>query len=354
MSPERRTSSGRVTIKDVAARAGVSTASASFALSGKPSSKVSTATRERVLAAAKALAYRPNAMARQLGRGRSSLLGLISDSVAITPFAGELIQGAQQAAWECGYVLLVVDTEGDKQREREAVAMMLEHQVRGIVYSTMYHQRVELPEELRGTNTVLANCYVTGDTVPAFVPNELQGGRSATEILLEGGHRRVAYINEHHRCPAATGRFRGYRDALRAWGVPFDDKLVVRVPERSSADHHGGRSYQQGGYEAIIDLTSSPAPPTAVFCYNDRVAMGVYDAARERGLRIPDDLAVVGFDNQEILAAYLRPALSTVALPHFEMGRESVRVLLDTLESRPKIPPSRVELDCPRVLRASA
>jgi LacI family transcriptional regulator len=126
------------------------------------------------------------------------------------------------------------------------------------------------------------------------------------------------------------------------------------VPERSSADHHGGRSYQQGGYEAILDLTSSPSPPTAVFCYNDRVAMGVYDAARESGLRIPDDLAVVGFDNQEILAAYLRPGLSTVALPHFEMGRESVRVLLSTLESRPKIKPSRVELDCPRVLRGSA
>jgi LacI family transcriptional regulator len=339
MSPERRTSSGRATLKDVAARAGVSTASASFALRGQPSPKVSEATRQRVLSVAEELHYRPNAMARQLGRGRSSLVGLISDSIATTPFAGELIRGAQEAAWEKGYVLLVVDTAGDRKREHEAVAMMLEHQVHGVVYSTFYHRRVSLGRDLAGTRTVLADCYVEGDGLTAFVPDEVQGGRSATEMLLEKGHRRVAFINERAKIPAAIGRLRGYKETLAAWGVPFDSDLVVTVP-----------TYQEGGYDAGLGLLSRPSPPTAFFCYNDRTAMGVYDAARHLGLRIPDDVAVVGFDNQEEIAAHLRPGLSTVALPHYEMGRASVEWLLGAGDGQPA---RRVALPCPSVVRGS-
>jgi LacI family transcriptional regulator len=329
-------------MQDVADRAGVSLATASFVINGKATSKVSDATRDRVLVAAGELDYRPNAMARQLSLASSSFLGLVADGIATTPFAGALIRGAQDAAWEHGQVLLIADTGSEPRAEREAVAMMLEHQVRGIVYSSWYHREVHPPPELEKTTAVLANCYVRGDAISSFVPDEVQGGRSATELLLESGHRRVGFITSSLSAPGTTGRLRGYKDALKRYGVTFEPELVTRaLPE------------QEGGYLAGGVLLSLKDPPSAVFCYNDRMAMGFYDLVRERSLSIPGDVAVVGFDNQEIIAAHLRPTLSTVALPHYELGYQSVNWLLDQEQSRGPSESSRSRVVCPRVVRES-
>jgi LacI family transcriptional regulator len=328
-------------MQDVADRAGVSLATASFAINGKPTSKASAETRARVLQAARELGYTPNALAQNLSRAASPFIGLIADAIATTPFAGALIRGAQDAAWEQDHILLVANTESDPRAEREALAMMLEHQVRGIVYSTWYHRVVTPPPGLKDTHSVLANCYARGHQLQAFVPDEVQGGRSATELLTARGHRRIAFINSSVAAPATTGRLQGYRDALAAAGIAYDKALVLRAgPE------------QEGGYQAGIRLAQMPAPPTAVFCYNDRVAMGLYDALRDHGLKIPDDMAVVGFDNQEIIAAHLRPPLTTVALPHYELGYHSVRWLLDSRP--PGTVPARTMLQCPRIERSSA
>ena len=137
---------------------------------------------------------------------------------------------------------------------------------------------------------------------------KMQGGRSATEILLKHGHRRIAFINATIPAPAKDGRLKGYREALEAAGIPFDASWSWK-PTRT----------RKAGTRATEELLKRDV--TAVYCYNDRMAMGLYDGLREHGLSIPDDMAVVGFDNQEVIAAHLRPPLSTVSLPHYELGR---------------------------------
>lgn len=194
-----------------------------------------------------------------------------------------------------------------------------------------------MPEVLAGTDTVLVNCFSFENDYLAVVPDEEQGGRSATSALLDAGHTRIAFVNTTTPSPAQTGRLAGYQTALEAAGVTYDPSLVFEVsPE------------QEGGIAASASVLESGA--TAVFCHNDRVAMGLYDGLREAGTRIPEDIAVVGFDNQDVIAAHLRPPLSTDVQPHYELGAAGVRALLG-LESGDVAAPTLVA--CPPVARAS-
>jgi LacI family transcriptional regulator len=158
---------------------------------------------------------------------------------------------------------------------------------------------------------------------------------------LRKGHRRVAFINLGHGLPAAAGRLEGYKHALDAHGLAFDSSLV-----------RYGDGTADGGYRCATELIRVPDPPTAIFCGNDPTAMGTYEALKERGLHIPDDVAVVGFDNQELIAAHLRPALSTVTLPHCEMGRWAVGHLIEQAEHG-RASPTRHAISCPYVERES-
>ncbi|MEV4737457.1 MULTISPECIES: LacI family DNA-binding transcriptional regulator [unclassified Microbacterium] len=326
-----------VTMRDVAKAAGVSIATVSHVVNDKPGARIGEDARRRVQEAVADLGYRPNALAKTLSQGTSRFIGLVADQIATTPFAGQIIHGAQDEAWKHGFVLLVANTDGRAEVENDAIAMMLEHQVRGILYSTWYHREIAVPEALHHTDSVLVDCFAPGSGLPAIVPDEVQGGRTATEELLAAGHRRIAFVNTTTPSPAQTGRLEGYRAALEAAGVEYDDALVLpAAPE------------QEGGYEATARIVESGA--TAVFCHNDRVAMGVYDGLRERNLRIPEDVAVMGFDNQDVIAAHLRPTLSTVALPHYELGASGVRVLLG-LEKPADDRPTLVT--CPPVRRRS-
>lgn len=330
----------RATIADVAKLAEVSSATVSFVINDKQAMRISAATRERVWAAVHELGYSPNALAKGLGSRSSRFIGVVADAIATTPFAGQLVQGAQDEAWRHGYVLLVTNTDEEPEVEAQALRMLLEHQVAGILYSTYYHREVELPPALEHAKVVLANCYAEGAEVPCVVPDEVQGGRAATEVLLAAGHKRVAFVNSVEDAPATKGRLEGYRLALRDAGVPFDENLVLTLG-----------SHQESGWVAGEKLASMDRPPTAVFCYNDRVAMGLYDALRERGLRVPDDMAVVGFDNQEIISGHVRPPLTTVELPHYDIGVRAVQVLLGVDTGKPAV--LRHVIDCPIISRAS-
>lgn len=326
-----------VTMREVAEAAGVSIATVSLVVNDKKKARIGHDARERVHKAIRDLGYRPNALAKNLVSGNSRFIGLVADAIATTPFAGQIIHGAQDEAWKHGYVLLVANTDGNEPAEREAIGMMLEHQVRGILYSTWYHRAAVVPDALRETDFVLVDCYSPDGDAPAVVPDEVQGGRAATQLLIHSGHRRIALINTTTPSPARDGRLLGYRKALEGAGLRFDDALVFdAAPD------------QEGGYDTVDALLSSDA--TAVFCHNDRVAMGLYDGLRRRGLTIPEDMAVVGFDNQEVIAAHLRPPLTTVALPHYELGVKGVRVLLGLDEGRVD---EVVRIACPPVERAS-
>jgi LacI family transcriptional regulator len=324
-------------MRQVADAAGVSIATVSHVVNDKEGARIGPDARRRVHEAIQRLGYRPNALAKTLSSGSSNFIGLVADAIATTPFAGQIIHGAQDEAWKHGYVLLVANTEGDLAAEEAAISMMLEHKVRGILYSTWYHRAVTVPLALHETDYVLVDCFEAGAPAPAVVPDENLGGFTATRMLLDAGHTRIAFINTTTPSPAQSGRLDGYRRALAGAGVDFDPALVLMEhPE------------QEGGYAATDRIVDSGA--TAVFCHNDRVAMGLYDGLRERGLAIPRDIAVVGFDNQEVIAAHLRPPLSTVALPHYELGAAGVRVLLG-LEKVPDDSP--LLISCPPVPRDS-
>ena len=332
----------RPSMNDVAKLAGVSQTTVSFVMNSVEGENIPPETQERVWAAVKELGYRPNAIARGLRSSRTHTIGFVTDQIAITPYAGKIFEGAQDVAWEHNKILVLVNTKGVPDVEQAAVDMLLEQQVEGIIYATMYHRAVNLPDSFREVPTVLLDCFSTDRSLPSVVPDEVSGGQQATEILLEKGHRRIGFINNKDQIPATTGRLEGYQKALSAYGVPFDESLVC-------ADE----SIPNGGYRCTQKLMQLPDPPTALFCFNDRMAMGAYDALRKMNLTIPDDVAVMGFDNQETIAAYLSPPLSTMELPHYRMGQWAGKYLIEHTGETGTTYPLQHMIECPHIKRAS-
>ncbi|MGW0576081.1 LacI family DNA-binding transcriptional regulator [Streptomyces sp. NPDC002920] len=334
----------RIGIKDVAAAAGVSVTTVSHILNEVEGKRVNTETRQRVLEAARQLGYAPNGLARGLRLKRSSTIGFVSDQIATTPHAGRIILGAQEEAAKHDLLLLMMNTGGDRELERREIELLLQRQVDGVLYASMYHRVVEVPEQLRSVPTVLLDARADDPSVPSVVPDEVQGGATAVRELLRHGHRRIGFLNNVDDIPATHGRLEGYRQALAEAGVPFDPRLVVA--ETASA---------AGAYRAALTLLRAVERPTALFCFADRMAMGVYHAAAELGLSIPADLSVIGFDNQELICDGMFPGLTTVALPHYEMGARAVAQLLALTgaKDRGTGPAAQEMLPCPLVARAS-
>jgi LacI family transcriptional regulator len=314
---------GRVRISDVATAAGVSIATVSASLNGVESARISADTRARVRDVADRLGYVPNRLARSLRVQRSGTIGFIGDTVATTPFAVGMILGALEAARAADRVVLLMNTEADRDLEARELATLLQHQVDGVLYATMYHRSVEVPAVLRDTPVVLVDAESADPTVSSVVPDEVAGAMTAVGELLGYGHRRIAFINNPDPTLAATGRLEGYERALGRAGIGVDPTLIIAASEVGP----------KGGYRAAQQLLELPERPTAVFCFRDLMAMGVYRAALEAGLDIPGDLSVVGFDDMEFVASALFPGLTTVALPHYEMGSWGVQQLLALMES---------------------
>ena len=340
----RSTGTGRPTSRDVARIAGVSHTAVSFVFNGRADGNLSPATQERIRQAAAQLGYRPDPVARGLRRRRTAVIGLVTDEIASSPFAGRLLRGAMETAWDSDHLVLTVDSGGDPAKEDAAVAELLDRRVDGIIYAAMSLRRVRVPEGLHRTHSVLANCLPDDDSLPAVVPAERAGGRTAARLLLGAGHRRLAVIGGLDDI-ASVERTRGFRDALRAEGVTVPAEWIVR----------GGGEISTGyaGALRLFDGVESGRRPTGVLCYNDRVAAGVLHAATRLGIDVPADLSVVGYDDQEHMAAFLTPPLTSVALPHRAMGEAAARLLLDAIEAGRTPPPTVRRLACPVVSRES-
>ncbi|HEY1452552.1 MAG TPA: LacI family DNA-binding transcriptional regulator [Roseiarcus sp.] len=329
----------RPTMIDVANEARVSQTTVSLVLNHADGARLSAETRERVVKAAARLGY------QQVRRGfapgvAAAAIGFICDEISTDPWTAIGLDGVREKAWERGLTVMVMATRGDADMESAALAQLAAQPLVGLIYATINTRLVDAPAALSRTPTVLLNCHVANGALPSVVPGEVAGGHAATDVLIRAGHRRIGYINGEASMEASRHRLRGYRQALATADLPFDPDLLRE-----------GNWQPISGYEAARELMALKSPPTAIFCANDLMAVGAYEALHELGLRIPDDVAVMGYDDREI-AQHLHPPLTTVLLPHFEMGSIAAEILLDATSgsaSRPR----QIKVECPIVRRGS-
>ncbi len=307
----------RVTLMDVANRAGVSRTTASFVMTGRRDMRISDEAEQRVLQAARELDYRPNLLARSLRTNLSQTIGLITDVVASEPFAGQMIRSSLVTALHHDHLLFVGETEGDPEVEEQLVRSMLDRGVGGFLYAVQYTREAKPTALLMAQPLVLLNCVTKQATTPAVIPDERSGGRAAARALLDAGHRdRIYLIGETPpHVLAGVERRAGILAELATAGVEL-------------AGHVDSLWWPDAAYVAARKLLASAAQPSAFLCLNDRIAFGVYQACAEADLQIPSDVSVVSFDDSD-LASWCRPQISSVALPHLELGRRATELLLD-------------------------
>lgn len=330
------------TIHDVAAQAGVTATTVSRVLNDYH--YVSAKTREHVLQVIKELDYRPRQSARQLRTRSAGLFGLLTDDISITPYGYDIARGVQDAAWERNQFIVIVSVGREHRLIEGAVEKLLEREIEGIIYASAIYSAVELPGLLNEVPTVLANCYATDGRYTAFLPDERAGGYAATELLLKEGHKRIAFMNltDDPIRNASFERQVGYKEALADYGVSFDEQLLRYT-------HHEPLR----GYYLSQEMLDWDEPPSAFFCGNDRTALECYLALKERGLRIPDDIAVVGYDNYEAISERLHPPLTTVAIPYYQMGYQAMRYLYDNIDKGKAMTPVHTMIKCPPIIRHS-
>ncbi len=312
----------RVTIREVASRAGVSPMTVSRVINDSP--RVRPDTRRRVEAAIAELGYVPNRLARGLSRRKTGAFGLIVTDVA-NPFFTLIVHGVEDVAWRAGYRVMLCNTQSDLEREREYLEDMVAFQVDGLLIAPVGDRSRPHLRRLAKNNVpfVLIDRSVTGFECDLVQGDSVGGARRLVDHLIGLGHRRIAMIAESSEVSTARDRLQGYRDALEAAGIDAYPELVA---ESSAVD-------PRGGYEATLRLLDLPERPTTIFAVNNIVATGVVEAARERGLEIPGDLALVCFDDIELVSR-LYPFLTVMAQPADTFGTIAAQLLLDRIAGR--------------------
>lgn len=330
------TGKSRVTMKDVALKAGVSQSTVSFVLNGLEGMRISRETRTRVMQAVDELGYRPRGAGRPPKASGMGVIGLMFDEIATSPFAAISIEAVQEEAWKANIIVEVVMTGGDPAYEAEVLKKWSADNAIGVIFGSILTREISPPDGLARHRAVLLNCHDARGRFSSVVPAERRGGEVATAALIAEGHRRIAFVSGEPWMEASDQRMEGYERALRAARIPVDPSLIVE-----------GNFLPSGGRTATLKLMEATHRPEAIFCANDLMAVGCYEALKELGEKPGETIAVMGYDDQEI-AQNLSPALSTVLLPHREMGQWCVDQLLSE-----RAAPVQVRLECPLVLRGS-
>lgn len=332
----------RVTMTDIARLAGCSQATVSFVLNKAPGVTISEDTRSRVIEAARHLNYAVTSLAHldlePAHHGgiadQVRFTAFVVDQLATSPEAVVAIEGVRQASWAEGHMILVAQTMNDPEMEEKTIRTMVEKGASALIYMTIFTRRITLPawfDDL-ALPVILLNCYTADHRYPSVIPAEVAGGQRATEHLIAHGHRRIATITGEPWMEAARDRLKGYRKAVSAANIPYDPALVVE-----------GNWSASSGYEATRKLLALAERPTAVFCQNDRMAIGCYEALKEAGLVIPADMSVIGYDDEEI-SRHLHPQLTTLVLPQRAMGVWAVEHLSgQSLNIRQRYPVKKLE-----------
>jgi len=315
------------TIYDVAKAANVSPKTVSRVLNGD--APVGAKTRDAVNAAMAALGYVPSNAARMMRSNKSGLIGLITGAISTSPEPVQpaglpellLVQGIQRIIGASGKTLMIADSGGRSDKVPHLIKTFLEHRVEGLIYVAEYHQEVQLPSLGEDTPLVLTNCFDQHGT-PAVVPDDRRGQHDLVQRLVAAGHERIAYLTLREDIVATGLRKAGYRQALAEAGLSYDHSLV----QCCELDNAEGDT--QVLWDAIDRMLQLPDPPTVFCCGNDRMALRVYGILRSRGLRIPDEVSVAGYDNYRVIAETLYPPLTTVELPYSAMGARAAQRLL--------------------------
>lgn len=331
-------STNRATVKDVSAAAGVSTATVSRVLAGFE--EVSEPTRQRVLQAAQTLNYQPNRNARSLRKSTTTKIGVIISDIQ-NPFFGSVVRGIEKSTIQDGYTLILGNSDEDPQRELRLISMLIEEGVAGIILAPTSSD----PDDYAALFNSDTPCVLIDRTVPhAAVDRVLVDGTSgaerAVDYLVGLGHTRIGYVGGLRHLSVMCEREKGYARALKRHGLPILPEYIRQ-----------GNNRQSGGYTAVCELVDLSAPPSAVLIGNNLMTLGGLQAIHERGLEIPENISVVGFDDMD-WAPSLRPALTCVAQPTFEMGERAAAILLERLRT-PEQPRETVTLQTSLIIRAS-
>ncbi len=340
--------SSHPTIVDIARQIGVAPMTVSRVIN--ESGYVSEAMRQRVQAAVTEMNYRPNVLARSLKRQRTQVIGILLPDIA-NPFSAELVRGIQEVLLARSYTSFIGTTERSTQREQAELRALFDLRADGIIVATR--------ETKKGNDYLLKltenrlPMAVVGRTlnhpqVDRVTADHWQGAYEAVEHLIALGHRRIGYVGVQPINGGGLRRYQGYLDAMRDHQLKIDERIIVGPAEQAGP----GYSTQDDGYAATNRLLKIKQRPTAIVARNDFTAIGAMCAIRDAGLRIPEDMAVVGFDNVP-LAAYTAPPLTTVDQPTAEQGRQAATLLLERIEGDRARERREINLACHLVIRAS-
>lgn len=326
-------------VKDVARMAGVSAMTVSRALNTPE--KLCAGTLIRIQSAIQTLGYVPDLAARRIRGGRSSgkTIGVFALGTATTPFAVDLLLGLERTAREHGWNLFILNLLDDRPSVAD-IELMLAHRPDGIVFSSMHLRSVVVPPGVGDCPVVLTNCYAEGVDAAYYVPNDAEGQYQAVHTAFARGYRRPLAINLPHYSPAWPLRQAGLLRACREAGLGD----VLCQYDLSTDD-----AYDETRIELERRFANPAGAPDLLICGNDRIALVAYQWLLARGLRIPRDVAVLGYDNMVGVDELFHPPLTTVQLPHFELGRQAALHLIEGRSNEQ----ARYELICPLVDRAS-
>ncbi|MFO4637148.1 substrate-binding domain-containing protein [Vibrio cholerae] len=327
------------TMKDIARLAGVSTSTVSHVIN--KSRFVSDEIAERVNNAAQQLNYAPSALARSLKMNRTKTIGMLV-TTSTNPFFGEVVKGVERSCYHQGYNLILCNTEGDNQRMKASINTLLQKRVDGLLLmcSTLEGERLDVFDRYPDIPIVVMDWGPILFASDKIQDNSLQGGYMAAKHLIECGHKEIGCITGPLIRHQAQMRYEGYKRALAEAGIAINPDWIVESDFEC-----------EGGYQAFEKLYQRGKLPSALFVSNDMMAMGVIQAANQRGLRIPDDLSLIGYDDVHI-AKFMSPALTTIHQPKYRLGKAAIDTLLYRLEN-PDTTAQVVQLEPTLVVRSS-
>jgi len=328
-----------VTLKDIGKEVGVSATTVSRALNNKPD--ISYQAKQKIKEVAQRLGYSPNALARSLKAKKTSSIGVLIADIA-DPFFAPIVKGIENTARQMGYSIILCDTGGEYEQEKLALQVMLEKRVDGLLITpsqTEYGDILELkrkkiPFVLVGRHFDL----VESDYV---ITDDIKGAFLATDYLIKKGHKRILFMNGPNYISSAKERLVGYKRALQEHSILFDKSLVKE-----------GALKMEDGYRIMKQILSSGTKFTAVFAYCDFVVLGIMQALEEAKLKIPEDIAIVGYDDV-VFGGFLQVPLTTVHIPKYELGKETMKLLKKKIDEE-ILEPQAVILETKLVIRKSA